>query len=522
MLKLTAYGGVGGNGENGEIGGNKLLLEWDDHAYFLDFGTRFSVSGKYFEEFLKPRAALGLRDYLRMGLLPPLEGILRADLTAHDPQLWERYRDHPDYRRIEHLDGVLLSHGHVDHNGNLGFLEPDIPVYTGLMTAIIGKGMEDCSSVGPDREYSYIAPREPAGTGVLKTANRPRIGRPHFVCEDSPDILASMEKLQRFWATVPGPRTQIRSRPLEKADVSSMGIRFFRVDHSIPGSGAFAIDTPIGWVAYSGDLRLHGHSKHRTQLFAEELAALRPTVLVVEGTHLNPEAAVEEPTVKDAAAEVVKKEPGMVIADFSPRNIERLRTFHDIAMDHGRRLVVTTRDAYLLQQMNVVDPAIPLPDGDSVTVLKEPAATYNSWEKLVLARCRDATVDAESIRAEPAAYILCLSFWDISNLIDLEPDGGTYIYSSSEAYSEEQSIDQRRLAEWLRRFRLRPIGGLPGAEDGPYHASGHMDGPGMEWLIETINPEKIVPVHTQLLDWFGERWPGKVVPAEYGKPLVFD
>ncbi len=63
------------------------------------------------------------------------------------------------------------------------------------------------------------------------------------------------------------------------------------------------------------------------------------------------------------------------------------------------------------------------------------------------------------------------------------------------------------------------MGVAPGAEEGPYHASGHIDGPGMEWLIETINPETIVPVHTPQLGWFEERWPDRVVRAEYGVPV---
>ena len=32
MLTLTVYGGVAGDQETGEIGGNKILVEWDDRA----------------------------------------------------------------------------------------------------------------------------------------------------------------------------------------------------------------------------------------------------------------------------------------------------------------------------------------------------------------------------------------------------------------------------------------------------------------------------------------------------------
>jgi hypothetical protein len=66
-LRIAVFGGAG------EIGGNRILLSWDDAAWMLDFGTCFAATSRYFEEFVKPRGAtLGLRDYLRMGLLPPL------------------------------------------------------------------------------------------------------------------------------------------------------------------------------------------------------------------------------------------------------------------------------------------------------------------------------------------------------------------------------------------------------------------------------------------------------------------
>ena len=104
-LRITVYGGA-----PGEIGGNRILLEWDDGAWLLDFGTRFGASSRHFEEFVKPRvAALGLRDHLRMGLLPPLECLYRDDLWCHEPDIWDRYRGRPDCRRVEKVRGVLRS-----------------------------------------------------------------------------------------------------------------------------------------------------------------------------------------------------------------------------------------------------------------------------------------------------------------------------------------------------------------------------------------------------------------------------
>jgi ribonuclease J len=512
-LQITLYGGAG------EIGGNRILLEWDDAGWLLDFGTRFGITGKYFEEFVKPRtAALGLRDYLRMELLPPLEGLYRDDLWAHEPDLWSRYRDRPDCRRVENIRGVLLSHAHMDHNGCLGFLRQDIPVYTGLTTAIIGKCLQDPKPTGADGELNYLVPRECKGD-VLAAAKGPRIQRKHYICEHSDEISRAMNALGGFWGSVPGERSAITSLPLELQDPASLGLRFWRVDHSIPGSGAFGIKTPIGWVIYSGDLRTHGHSSWRTKKFAEEAAAMKPALFIVEGTRVANDKSITEPDVYDAIDHVVAAEPGLVIADFSARNIERLRTFRDIAKARNRRLVVTTKDAYLLQQLHRIDPLIPCPT-EEIGVLKELQGTVQLWERGVHTDCVANIIDAKQIQRAPSSYIVCISYWDILNLVDFEPQGGTYIYSASEAYDEGQRIDHQRLVNWLNHFGLKIVGGLPNAEKGPYHASGHIDGPALEELIEGIGARRLLPVHTQDLSWFERRWNDKVIKASYATAEV--
>ncbi|HHF58898.1 MAG TPA: MBL fold metallo-hydrolase, partial [Thermoplasmatales archaeon] len=77
MVKLTFYGGVG------EIGGNKILLEDGDCRIFLDFGVSFSRRSKYFEEFLPPRTANGIGDFLATNLIPDIRGVYREDLLVH-------------------------------------------------------------------------------------------------------------------------------------------------------------------------------------------------------------------------------------------------------------------------------------------------------------------------------------------------------------------------------------------------------------------------------------------------------
>lgn len=46
----------------------------------MDFGKSFSRRAKFFEEYINPRVANGIEDYLTMGLLPNIQGIYRDDL----------------------------------------------------------------------------------------------------------------------------------------------------------------------------------------------------------------------------------------------------------------------------------------------------------------------------------------------------------------------------------------------------------------------------------------------------------
>jgi ribonuclease J len=115
VTSLTFYGGVN------EIGGNKILLEDKDTRVFLDFGKGFSRRAKYFEEYINPRVANGIEDFLTMGLLPDIGGVYRDDLmTMAGRTILE-----------SNIDGILLSHAHSDHADYISFLHEEIPVYMG-------------------------------------------------------------------------------------------------------------------------------------------------------------------------------------------------------------------------------------------------------------------------------------------------------------------------------------------------------------------------------------------------------
>jgi ribonuclease J len=47
-----------------------------------------------------------------------------------------------------------------------------------------------------------------------------------------------------------------------------------------------------------------------------------------------------------------------------------------------------------------------------------------------------------------------------------------------------------------------------------YHASGHASGEDITWAIEQIDPDYIVPIHTEARDWFARSFENVVLVEE--------
>ncbi|MEW6572372.1 MAG: exonuclease [Bacillota bacterium] len=521
-LHLTFYDGVDC------IGGNKILLEADGSKLFFDFGTNFKAEGTFFDEFLCPRVVLGLGDPLALGLLPPLKGLYRPDLEY--PGVWERFAESPLYRDAV-VQGVLLSHAHLDHCGYISYLHRDIPVLCSLTTALTCKAMQDTSSGNRLQEICYINPRE-FTDGLLKTGNYRRVfheQRPYVVF--APTTVSGPAVL--FWEQCHNSRG-LNCRPFEsfihETRVGDLTVRYWPVDHSIPGAGAFGVRTSAGWVVYTGDLRIHGRQASLTKRFIAEAAGLGPVVLVCEGTHPLNGTPVTEAEVLANSFEAVRGADGLVVADFGPRNVERLLSFLEIAAETGRRLALTPKDAYLLEGLCAAgEPGVPDPYVDERVVLYvKPKGTLFAWEKALLERfsvyCPERMVDAKTVRGDQSGFILCFSYYDFHALLDINPYGGTYIYSSSEAFDEEMLIDHERVRNWINYFGFKLCGSLgKDREKSGFHASGHIHGAGLEELVETINPDILVPVHTQDREFFrqfeGRR---KVLLPRRGETVAID
>ncbi|MBC7329297.1 hypothetical protein H5T88_02955 [bacterium] len=508
MPKLTILDGAR------TIGGSKIHLQTKDAGILLDFGMNYKRWGKYYEEFLKPRYARGINDLLVLGLLPPLKGVYRDDVFPGD-------FNKDSILNIElPVDAVFLTHAHKDHCQHIGFLREDIPIYCSPLTAMIMKAMQDTSRSRLFEEMVYVTKKkyyEEGGmlddrilvTGREKEESK-KIGKRCFVFDE---ITPAMKT---FWRYSPyGKNTLFEMPPLSTAGdvINSIKFRYFPVDHSIPGATAFALLTDSGWIVYTGDLRLHGKKGCMTKKFIEKASSLQPLALIIEGTHLgeNVPKRTSEEEVYSKCLEVVKDAKGkLVVADFAPRDIERLLSFLDIAKETNRKLCVLTNDIYLLEVFDSVEGTNYLQE-KNLAIFEKLKDRRDNWEKKLKERHAEKFVKQSEIRENPGDYILCLSFFDIIHMTDIVcEDGGIYIYSSSEAYNEEQEIDFVRLKNWLEFLNLQPKGftvdessGKPTFPEG-YHSSGHATKDDLFEIVDKMRPRYLIPVHTELKNAFEE------------------
>jgi ribonuclease J len=443
---LTVYDGANG------IGGNKIYIEEGCKGVFLDFGKNFGKYGAYYEDFLKNRDTRGIHDLMYLDLLPKLN-IYRPDLVPSDLSSTQ-------FPTLN-ITAVLLSHAHMDHCGNLGVLRKDVPIVASPESIVIMKGMQDTGISSIETDTTYFSMRQPGddlGLYLESIASMNYLGKDLY-CTEMP-----FDGLLSFLSSRPGqdsPKARKKLEPGLCAHYHDIDLPFevsaYPVDHSIVGATAYILrgDTTI---AYTGDFRLHGKNGDLTREFVNQ--AKDASVLIIEGTRAGPSSRGEkitEQSVCETCQKSVENSSGLVVADFSARNFERLETFREIAQKTDRDLVVTAKDAYMLHSLGCVDGVCRT---ESLKVYDEITnKTRRKWESEVVEKCcAGQYVDHMSIRDNPDNYILCFSFFDMKHLLDIKPSGGAYIYSACEAFSEEMEIDFRRLWQWLKRFNISPCG----------------------------------------------------------------
>jgi ribonuclease J len=452
MVSLTLFGGVG------QIGGNKILVEDGDTRVFFDFGEPFRFLDKYFVDFLKPRdGRFGLRDYFHFDLLPKTPGLYDEEWIA-DTDL--RYVP-PEF------DAIFISHMHFDHAMHLKFADRSIPVHLGAAANTIRKSWAKTSLGNAD------------------------FGE-HEFCE---------------------------FRTGQKVKVGSVEVEPVHVDHSTPGAYGFIIHTSEGTLVYTGDLRLHGPRNDMTVEFIERAAEAKPVAMLCEGTRVAPvdnRQNLSEQAVAKKALELVGGTRKLAIVSFYPKDVDRMRTFRDVAKATGRKFVVSAKVAHLMGELSKddrIDVPDPLKDPSMLVYVRrmaKPEKVPYENEYVKMMGKSDHVVDSSFVRSNQQKLIFHSDFMQLTELIDVAPaPGSLFVRSKSEPF-EEDDIQEDVLQNWIAKF---------GLDFQQAHASGHASMDEIFQLVDRISPKTVVPVHTEHPDMFS-RCKCKVRLAEARKKIV--
>ena len=308
----------GGN----EIGCPGILLEITGEnrtvRILLDVGQKMQDEKRLYDiVYMRPRTSpdIGIKDFLDSGCLAPLK-IYREDLSSTYVQ--ELLKDKSG------VDAILVTHAHVDHAGNLALVHPEVPVY-----------------VGPET-WAALLTIDHSGSDLRKE---------YFEWEDRKTGALLRRKFRVFEYEKP---------------FAVDGIECFamQVDHSAVGACGFFLNSPIGWLAWTGNLRKNFEVdksgafisyRGRTESFIRKAKELKVAALFMEGTNFDrSEASFEtESGIRDrSASEVLVYAQGKpVIASFNYLNIIRLEMMIEAARQTRRKLVVSTKQIYLLESL---------------------------------------------------------------------------------------------------------------------------------------------------------------------------
>ncbi len=331
-------------------------------------------------------------------------------------------------------NAILLSHSHLDHAGLLHLTKPEIPIYA------------------------------TSGTSKMMLAGA---------------VFSRQQGLDR------NRHQEIKAR--QTFSVGDMTITPFAVDHSSFGSVAYLIEAEGKSLLYSGDIRKHGRKPGMARDLVAEVGPRSIDIMLMEGTHFGSgrSKGLTEFELEEEIVGHIKSAPGIVLACFSPIDVDRLVTYYRTCQRTGRIFVA---DAYTAFVMHLVasEMSIPRPTSDAGVRVFLNKAFEDRQLTSIRERFLANQIELEDMKAEPAKHLMVFrpSMTDLDFAGQLQPKSRC-LYSYWKGYLEKP--DWVQLQESLK---------LVGGDFIPAHASGHIYVEDIVDLVRAINPKQVVPIHT--------------------------
>src|SRR5690554_5322325 len=325
------------------------------------------------------------------------------------------------------IKGLILTHGHEDHIGALPYVlrHLDMEIYGTRLTLGLANGK--LKEHGLDRQA-------------------------------------------RFHAVKPGDTRRI----------GSFTVDFINVNHSIAGSVALAIHTPVGTIVHTSDFKIDHTPVDGEPLDFRKFAELgNEGVLLLLSDSTNVERSGYTPSERVLAqqfAELFYKAEGRIIIATFSSNIHRVQQVINAAMTHNRKVALAGRSL-----VNVVSIACEL------GYLQIPEGLLIDLDDIDRYPPERVTIITTGSQGEPLSALTRMATGE-HRKINIVP-GDTVIISASAIPGNEKLI--ARVINHLFKQGAHVIyETLTGV-----HVSGHARQEELELMLNLVRPEFFIPVH---------------------------
>ena len=103
------------------IGGVNMAITYGNDRVIFECGLAYDPATDVFDGTVRPRDKNWVRDKLRLGILPRIEGIYRRQDLGDDPL--------ESAEESQLNTAVFITHLHLDHMAFMGMIAPQVPVY---------------------------------------------------------------------------------------------------------------------------------------------------------------------------------------------------------------------------------------------------------------------------------------------------------------------------------------------------------------------------------------------------------
>ncbi|OIP31257.1 MAG: MBL fold metallo-hydrolase [Deltaproteobacteria bacterium CG12_big_fil_rev_8_21_14_0_65_43_10] len=399
-----------------EIGGSCVEVWTDETRIVIDIGMPLVEKDGSEFDFGKYHH-FQTDELVRKGILPDIKGFYQNEQLG--------------------IDGILLSHAHVDHYGFGRYLHPDICYYLGAPThKLINLTCLFTPQQNNIKNWTYF--------------------------EKSKAFFIGNIKITPFW-----------------------------MDHSAFDAYAFLLEAEGKSIFYSGDFRGHGRKSGAFKWFTHN-APQSVDYLLLEGTQIERNAHKDK-TEREIENELIAifSEKGKINLVYSSgQNIDRLVSVYKACKQTGKTFAIDVYIACILKELSNYA-SIPYPSRNFKEVrvffphyLCNRISSQNDAN--LLYQFQSFKITKEQISEEKGNVVMLVRSsmkFDLDHIKGIE--GGNIIYSMWEGYLRQEST--KIFLEYLkgRQFKIMKI-----------HTSGHADIETLSQMADAIKPKKIVPIHT--------------------------